>query len=245
PDVMGVARERGHGQRTGSPGGAESTRQLSADERVAAALLTAGTQTSDLMPSPWRGRGILILVSAVVALVAGVIFTFVAGTGRETGGAPRPPSKVALGTAVEGRGDLGMDAGTRRERARDGAAVATTSDADSGGMTTRGSNDAAATSAPRAHRHRPHSRCRRVRGKGSRRASRRRPKRSVSRAEVRRKFRKIKVLYKRFERAYGGRLKDEWQRILFGLTYRKIESAALDRMLDGLRRKMVAIRRGS
>jgi serine/threonine protein kinase len=78
----------------------------------------------------------------------------------------------------------------------------------------------------------------------SKRPPSKKPK-SISSADVQRRFRRVASEYRRFERAFGGRLKGQWQKILFAHTYRRVSPRELDKMLQSLKNKMAKIRAGN
>lgn len=240
-----VAAAANEGRLTGPVGGKRpSTRQLSNSERVAA---LAGN-TADLVPRSSPLRWAVPVVAALIVIGTAVTITIVAwpdGGGVEvTARDAHAREKLAADAVAVVRVSPASDAGQRvalKQAAPDAALTFPPDPVYGDKRVDAGAADAArrkVVKRPRRHRRR------RRRPRKKRVALR---PRGVSATQVQRKFRRLKSEYYRFERAYGGRLKGDWQKILFTHTYGKVDDEKyrrLDRMLDELRRKMGTVRRG-
>ncbi|PID38630.1 MAG: hypothetical protein CSA65_03715 [Proteobacteria bacterium] len=220
----------------------ESTRQLSSEERAAA---LGGNNTADPI-SAASMRWIVPVIAALVVVLTAIAVTLLVWPER---------SKTLGAHSANGRHSRRVDESTGgakdarilRSAIQDSSPSKARADSMTfapdpvyradGGVARRDGVQRSAVRKKRRpwrRRRKPRKRVRKARNK----------KRSVSVASVQQKFKRVRSGYQRFERAYGGRLKGEWQRILFGVTYGKTDPAKLDKMLDGLQRKMSAISRG-
>jgi serine/threonine protein kinase len=213
---------------------ASGTRRLSEEEQRAAARIeqSGGHAVSKTIAVPlsrrWvisGGLGLVAVVGIGVALALVVPRLGGEASPPDAGGARLPDARAAA-----------------REPTRPDLAPSSRPVADA-----RASADAAAAAAPdQGFIFRPEVVKIRKPDRKKKKAAKKAPE--VTPAQVQAKFRQVRGEYQAFTRAYGRRLDQDWQQILFANTYGTMDQGRyqrLNEMLDVLRRKMREVREGT